>query len=113
MARRPYEVVAECALAGLPTDGEVARLREQIEAARSHHPSVVRATLHPPAICRHGRYLVQAKFAVWADDSAAATGTVERLLSQAGVRAQAYPSGRALADTDVPPEPAAEPQRVA
>ncbi|MDQ7820727.1 MAG: hypothetical protein QN173_06740 [Armatimonadota bacterium] len=112
MARRPYEVVAECELAGLPTDGETARLRQQIEDARRDHPSVVRATLHPPAICRHGRYLLQAKFAVWADDSAAATAAVERLLRQAGIRAQAYPSGRALTDTDVPPEPA-EPQRVA
>ena len=112
MARRPYEVVAECELAGLPADGETARLRDQIETARRHHPSVVRATLHPPAICRHGRYLLQARFAVWADDTAAATSAVDELLRRAGIRAQAYPSGRALSEMDVPPEPAA-PERVA
>ncbi|MCL6552255.1 MAG: hypothetical protein K6W08_03915 [Firmicutes bacterium] len=107
MTDRPFEVVAEIALQGLPTSGDIARIGDQVERARQGAPAVVRATLTPPARFRDGNYCLETRCAVWAADGAAAVAAVEELLRQAGLTARSvHLSGRALTPAEVPPPPA-------
>jgi hypothetical protein len=111
---RPFEVVAEIALQGLPTSGDIARIGDQVERARQGAPAVVRATLTPPARFRDGSYCLETRCAVWAADGAAAVAAVEELLRQAGLTARSvHLSGRALTPAEVPPPPAHSPARSA
>jgi len=106
MDRRPFEVVAECITASFPTGAEIGQIREQIETARASRPEVVRAAINPPAIYRGLQYVLQTRFVVWAEDSAAAVQAVAGLMRDAGVPCRSVlPSGRALAESDVPPPP--------
>lgn len=108
MTDKPFEVVAEITLQGLPTSSDIARIGEDVERARRDVPAVVRATLSPPARFRDGSYCLEARFAAWAADGPAAQAAVQAVLRGAGVTARTvYLSGRALAAADVPP-PAAE-----
>lgn len=114
MDRRPFEIVAECTMAGLPTGTDIGRIREQIETARASRPEVVRAAVNPPAIYRGTQYVLQTRFVVWAEDNAGAIQAIEGLMQAAGVPCRSVlPSGRALAETDVPPLPqAGKPGRI-
>ncbi|MDR7534605.1 MAG: hypothetical protein QN162_14885, partial [Armatimonadota bacterium] len=104
MTDKPFEVVAEIALQGLPTSSDIARIDDAVERARRSAPAVVRATLSPPARFRDGGYCLEARFVAWAADGPAAQAAVEALLRAAGVTARTvYLSGRALAAADVPP----------
>ena len=106
MTRKPFEIVAECVMAGLPTGVDIGRIREQIETARRSKPEVVRAAVNPPAIHRDIQYVLQTRFVVWAEDNARAVQVVEALMKDAGVSYQSvFPSGRALAEADVPAPP--------
>jgi hypothetical protein len=90
-------------MAGFPSGVEIERVGQVIDQARSAKPEVVRATIAPPAIYRDGRYVLDARFIVWADDPAGATGLVEDLLAGAGIACRlVVPSGRSLGDTEVP-----------
>jgi hypothetical protein len=103
VARRPFEIVAECETVGFPSGADIERLAARLEQARSGQPDVVRATVTPPAVYRDGRYLLDARFLVWAEDSAGATASVEDLLRTAEVTCRlVVPSGRALAESEVP-----------
>ncbi|MDR7555923.1 MAG: hypothetical protein QN157_09975 [Armatimonadota bacterium] len=107
MTDRPFEVIAEIALQGLPTSGDIARVGEEVERARQATPAVVRATVVPPARFRDGTYCLETRCAVWAADGAAAVAAVERLLRGAGLTTRTvHLSGRALTAADVPPPPA-------
>ena len=106
MTRKPFEIVAECVMAGLPTGADIGRIREQIETARRSKPEVVRAAVNPPAIHRDIQYVLQTRFVVWAEDNARAVQVVEGLMLDAGVSyLSVLPSGRAMAEADVPPPP--------
>lgn len=106
--RRPYEIMADCELSGFPTTADVARIGEALERARRAHAEVVRATVVPPAAFRDGRYVLQARFHVWAEDVSAATRAVERVVAEAGLSSRAVlPTGRALSEADLPPAPEA------
>jgi len=106
MTRKPFEIVAECVMAGLPTGADIGRIREQIETARRSKPEVVRAAVNPPAIHRDTQYVLQTRFVVWAEENARAVQVVEALMKDAGVSYQSvFPSGRALAEAEVPPQP--------
>ena len=106
MTRKPFEIIAECVMAGLPTGADIGRIREQIETARRSKPEVVRAAVNPPAIHRDIQYVLQTRFVVWAEDNARAVQVVEGLMLDAGVSYQSVlPSGRAMAEADVPPPP--------
>jgi hypothetical protein len=112
--RRPYEIMADCELAGFPTSGDVGRVGESLERARRAHTQVVRATVVPPAAFRDGRYILQTRFLVWAEDASAATRAVERVLAEAGLSSRVVlPTGRALSETDLPPAPEAQEPTVA
>ncbi len=115
MDRRPFEIVADCTMAGLPTGADIGRIREQIETARRSRPEVVRAAVNPPAIYRGTQYVLQTRFVVWAEDNALAIHAVEGLMQDAGVPCRSVlPSGRALSEADVPPLPqAGKPGRTA
>lgn len=115
MNRKPFEIAAECEMAGFPTGADIARLGEHIETARRSRPDVVQATMNPPAVYRERRYVLQTRFVVWAEDGARAIRTVEGLLKDARVPCRTvHPSGRALTGTEVPPRPEpAEPRRAA
>ena len=115
MTRKPFEIVAECVMAGLPTGADIGRIREQIETARRSKPEVVRAAVNPPAIHRDTHYVLQTRFVVWAEDNARAVQVVEALMRDAEVSYQSvFPSGRALAEADVPPPPkTGKPRRAA
>ncbi len=104
MERKPFEIVAECEMAGFPSGADIERVRERIDGARRSRPAIVRAAVNPPVVVRDGRYVLQARFVVWAEDGRAATRAVEGLLSGAGVQCRtALPSGRALTDVPAPP----------
>ena len=106
MTRKPFEIVAECVMAGLPTGADIGRIREQIETARRSKPEVVRAAVNPPAIHRDIQYVLQTRFVVWAEGNTRAVQVVEGLMLDAGVSYQSVlPSGRAMAEADVPPPP--------
>lgn len=109
MDRKPFEIIAECQMAGLPTGADIGRISEQIEAARRSQPEIVRAVAKPPAIYKDRQYVLQTVFVVWADDSARASETVAGLLQDAGIPYRTVvPSGRALTEADVPPPPKPE-----
>jgi hypothetical protein len=81
-----------------------------LDQARGAKPEVVRAMIAPPAIYRDGRYVLDARFLVWADDPSGATGLVEEVLAGAGVACRlVVPSGRSLSDAEVPRPRAARP----
>src|SRR2546427_5456586 len=106
MPRNPLEIVAECVRAGLPTGADMGRIREKIEPARRSKPEVVRAAVNPPAIHRDIQYVLQTRFVVWAEGNTRAVQVVEGLMLDAGVSYQSVlPSGRAMAEADVPPPP--------
>src|SRR2546425_13275435 len=115
MTRKPFEIVAECVMAGLPTGADIGRIREQIETARRSKLEVVRAAVNPPAIHRDTHYVIQTRFVVWAEDNARAVQVVEAVMKDAGVSYQSvFPSGRALAEADVPAPPkTTKPRRAA
>jgi hypothetical protein len=97
-------------MAGFPSGADTERVGQLLEQARGAKPEVVRATMTPPAIYRDGRYALDARFLVWADDSAGAAGLVEELLADAGVATRTVvPSGRSLSETEVPRPRAAKP----
>src|SRR3989475_5797346 len=102
-------------MAGLPTGADMGRMREQIEPARRSKPEVVRAAVNPPAIHRDTQYVLQTRFVVWAEENARAVQVVEALMKDAGVSYQSvFPSGRALAEADVPAPPkTTKPRRAA
>ncbi len=106
MDRKPFEIVAECEMAGFPTGADVERLNERIGAVRRSRPNVVQAVVSPPAIFRERRYVLQARFVVWAEDGVGATQAVEGIFKDAGVACRmVLPSGRALTGLAVPPAP--------
>ncbi len=106
MDRKPFEIVAECQMAGFPTGADIGRIREQIETARRSRPEVVRAAVNPPAIYRDKWYVLPARFVVWAEDGTQAIQTVAGLLQDAGVPCRTVlPSGRGLTEAEVPPPP--------
>lgn len=106
MDRKPFEIVAECETAGFPTGTDIERVNEQVGQARRSRPEVVQATVSPPAIFREKRYVLQARFVVWAADGVSATQVVEGLLEDAGVACRTVlPTGRALTGLAVPPPP--------
>lgn len=100
-------------MAGFPSGVEIERVRQVLDQARGAKPEVVRAMITPPAIYRDGRYVLDARFLVWADDPSSATGLVEEVLAGAGVACRlVVPSGRSLSDTEVPrPRAAARPAK--
>jgi hypothetical protein len=101
--RRPFEIIAECAMDGFPTTADIDRISGAVEGARRSLPDVVRAAVSPPAVFRDGRYVLESRFIVWADSGASATQTVRGLLETAGVATRSIlPSGRALSASDVP-----------
>jgi hypothetical protein len=107
--RRPYEIMAECELFGFPTAADVARVGESLDRGRRAHAQVVRATVLPPAAFRDGRYVLQARFLVWADHARGATKAVEDVIAAAGLASRlVLPTGRALSDAEVPSAPAAD-----
>lgn len=109
--RRPFEIVAECEMAGFPSGADVDRVRERIQEAQHSWPAIVRAAVNPPAVFKDRRYVLQARFVVWAENGGAATQAVEGLLAGAGVQCRTVlPSGRALTEGETPPpaEKAAE-----
>jgi hypothetical protein len=102
--RRPFEIVAECEMAGFPSGVDVDRIRERIQEAQRSWPAIVRAAVNPPAVFKDRRYVLQARFVVWAEDGSAATQAVEGLLAGAEVRWRTVlPSGRALTEAEAPP----------
>jgi hypothetical protein len=104
VARKPFEIIAECPMPGFPTAGDIDRIRAQIDQARTSRPEVVRATVSSPAIYRDRQYVLDTRFVVWAEDSAAATRTVEELLRAADVPCRTVvPSGRALTEAETAP----------
>lgn len=123
VAERPFEIVAECVMSGLPDSADIARFGARLEQLHRQEPAVVRATIHPPARFRDRGYVLEARFLVWGEDGDAATGTIERLLQQAEIPCRGvHLSGRAITEADVPPPggrpaasarsaPAAEPRQ--
>src|SRR5207247_8520122 len=108
MTRKPFEIVAECVMAGLPTGADIGRIREQIETARRSKPEVVRAAVNPPAIHRDIQYALQTRFVVWAEDNARAVQVVEGLMLDAGASYQSlfpYRRARATAAVQSSPQP--------
>lgn len=104
MERRPFEIVAECEMAGFPSGADVERVRERIQEAQRSWPAIVRTAVNPPAVFKDRRYVLQARFVVWAEDSSAATQAVEGLLGGAGVQCRTVlPSARALTEAETPP----------
>jgi hypothetical protein len=104
--RRPYEIMADCELIGFPTAADVGRVGESLERARRAHAQVVKATVLPPAAFRDGRYILQTRFLVWAEDARTATRAVEGVITTAGLASRlVLPTGRALSDADVPAAP--------
>jgi len=103
MDRKPFEIVAECEMPRFPTTADVARVSEQIAAARRARPDVVQAAVNPPAIYREGRYVLQAKLITWAEDVSRAVQVAQGLLADAGLPCRAVlPSSRSLVDSEVP-----------
>jgi len=101
--RKAFEIIAECEVAAFPTTVDISKLGDQIEAARRARPEIVRATVKPPATYREKQYRLPAGFVVWAKDVDDAMQTVEGLLKKAGVPCRiVLPSGRALAEADLP-----------
>src|SRR2546422_9667822 len=93
-------------MAGLPTGADMGRIREKIESARRSKPEVVRAAVNPPAIHVDRQHVLQTRFVVWAEENARAVQVVEALMKDPGVSSQpVFPSGRALAEAEVPPQP--------
>ncbi|MBI3997383.1 MAG: hypothetical protein HY355_00010 [Armatimonadetes bacterium] len=103
MAQKPFEVVAECTLSGLPTSADIARISGALEQARRRAPGVVRAVVQPPARFKEATYVLEARFIAWAGEGEAAQQAVSSLLEGAGVSCRTlHLSGRALNETDVP-----------
>ena len=106
MERKPFEIVAECEIAGFPTGADIERVTGQIEKARHSRPGVVQVTVSPPAIFRETRYVLQTRFTVWAEDGVSATQVVVGLLRDARVPCgTVIPSGRALTASSIPSPP--------
>jgi hypothetical protein len=106
--RKPFEIVAECGMAGFPVAADIDRISAEIEKARRGSPNVVRAVVVPPAIYRDKQYVLQARFLVWANDGADASRAVETVLDDSAIPCQAVvPTGRALGTRDIPPAPSA------
>ena len=111
MELRPFELVAACELASLPTSRDIAELTARLERARAGVPAVVSATPQPPAIYRNLAYVLESRFVAWANTAEDAAGMVKGLMDSAGVLCRSvYLSGRALAPTDVPRPEAPAPQ---
>jgi hypothetical protein len=103
MDRKAFEIIAECEMAAFPTTADISKLGEQIETARRSRPEIVQATVKPPATYREKQYRLPTGFVVWAKEVAAAVQAVEGLLKKAGVPCRVVlPSGRALAEADLP-----------
>lgn len=103
MAAKAYEIIATCAMGGLPAASDIAAVGERLEKARRQVPGVVSATPQPPAAVRDGGYVLQARVVAWANDADAALDDARRLFEAAKVAcAEMYLSGRALSDADVP-----------
>ena len=111
---KPFEVVAQLSLVGLPTSADVAQVSERLEKARRKTPAVVRATVQTPALFREGSYVLETRLVVWAADGQTAMGAVEGLLDAAAVRYRGmHLSGRALTEADVPRPAPARPVKAA
>lgn len=103
MGLKPFEVTAECAMAGLPTGTDIARVSEKLEKARRRASGIVRATVQAPAVFRDRTYVLDSRFVVWADDGDGAVKAVGNLLQGASItHRNMHLSGRALAEADVP-----------
>ena len=103
MAAKPYEVIAQCTIVGLPSASDIVAVGERLEKARRQADGVVRAVPQPPAVFRDGGYVVEARIVAWADNGEAALRAAERLFETAHVLcAELYLSGRALSEADAP-----------
>jgi hypothetical protein len=108
--RRPFEIVVGCEMAGFPTGMDIERVNERITNARRSRPNVVQGAASPPAIYRDSRYILEARFIVWAENAEGAARSVEDLLRDAGVECRmVVPSGRALTGLAVSPPPETKP----
>ncbi len=102
MADKAFEVVAECAMAGFPTNADITRVTEQIERARRRDAAIARAAVQTPAVYKDRAYTLVARFLVWAPDGSGAMDTVGSLLQGAGVHCRGmHLSGRALVEADL------------
>ena len=103
MAAKPFEVIAKCAMVGLPAPSDIVAIGARLEKARRQAHGVVRAAPQPPAVFRDGGYLVEARIVTWADDGEGALRAAERLFEAANVLCrELYLSGRALSEADAP-----------
>jgi hypothetical protein len=107
---KPFEVVAECAMAGFPTSADMTRVAERIERARRRSAAIARAAVQTPAVYKDRAYTLVTRFLVWATDGPRAMDTVGDLLQGAGIHCRGmHLSGRALVAADLQ-RPAAEPE---
>jgi hypothetical protein len=101
---KPFEVIAECAMAGFPTNADITRITEQIERARRRDAAIARAGVQTPAVYKDRAYTLVTRFLVWAPDGPRAMDTVGNLLQGAGIHCRGmHLSGRALVDADLVP----------
>uniref|UniRef100_A0A7C3APP3 Uncharacterized protein n=1 Tax=Thermorudis sp. TaxID=1969470 RepID=A0A7C3APP3_9BACT len=104
MGSKPFEIVAECELPGLPAGADITRISEKIEQARRARPDVARAVVNPPAVYKEKRYVLQTRLVVWAEDASRALQAAQELLADAGLVCRTIlPSARALTAAEVPP----------
>ena len=104
MSDKPFEVIAECAMAGFPTNADITRITEQIERARRRDAAIARAGVQTPAVYKDRAYTLVTRFLVWAPDGPRAMDTVGNLLQGAGIHCRGmHLSGRALVDADLVP----------
>jgi hypothetical protein len=102
VSEKAFEVVAECALAGLPSSTDISRVTERIERARRRRGEVARATVQTPAVYRDRAYTLMARFLVRAGDGPGALDTVGALLQDAGVQCRGmHLSGRVVAGAEL------------
>lgn len=115
MGQKLFEVAGECAMLGLPTGRDIARVGERLEQARRRAPQVVRTAVQGPAAFKDRAYVLEGRFVVWADDGERAVTAIGTLLDGAKISYRSlHLSGRALTDADAPrPKAAASPPKSA
>jgi len=110
VSEKVFEVVAECAMAGLPTGADVNRVMERIERARRRNAAIAHTSVQSPAVYKDRAYTLITRFLVWAGDGARAMDAVGSLLQGAGIHSRGmHLSGRALVDADLRSSPAGAP----
>jgi len=102
VSEKAFEVVAECAMAGLPTGADVNRVMERIERARRRNAAIAHVSVQSPAVYKDRAYTLITRFLVWAGDGPRAMDAVGSLLQGAGIHSRGmHLSGRALVDADL------------